>query len=130
MTSPVFHAQSSVHHFGGCVEDYLPIHQWFDETKEMMPNFRHRALRHHSQGIFECERLFGTHITNSDGKTVPVRYIGEQHVLEDCGGKIPTLQEWLEGIPQKSWMARAQPTRLGHGTRGGQGVPQKHTEEV
>lgn len=30
--------------------------------------------------------VFGTLITNSDGKKVPVRYIGEQHVKEDCGG--------------------------------------------
>jgi hypothetical protein len=28
MTHPIFHAESSVRHFGGRVEDYQPIHDW------------------------------------------------------------------------------------------------------
>lgn len=116
MTSTVFHADSSARVFGGRREDYLAIHDWLDATKEMHPDFRHRALRHHSQGIFEAERHFGHAIVNSDGKTVPVRYIAEQHVLEDCG-KIPTVSDWLGEIKPKSWMARATPTFLKHGTR-------------
>jgi len=118
MTSTVFHADSSARLFGGKAEDYIDIHIWFDETKELMPDFRHRALRHHSQGIFECERKFGLSIINSDGKKVPVRYIGEQHVMEDCGGKVPSLEDWLKGIPMKSWMAKATPIALkGNRTR-------------
>ena len=31
------------------------------------------------------EALYGQTITNSDGRIVPVRLIGEQHVLEDLG---------------------------------------------
>jgi hypothetical protein len=46
--------------FGGQPEDYLAIHNWFDATKENFCDFRHRALRHHAEGIFECERVFGT----------------------------------------------------------------------
>lgn len=107
MTHTVFHAQSSVKKWGGKVEDYLPIHDWFDETKECFADFRHRALRHHSQGIFECERKFGHTITNSDGKIVPVRYIGEQHVLEDCGGFIPTVQDWFKNIKREIWMSKS-----------------------
>ena len=42
-------------------------------------------LRHHSEGIFLCERIFGVAITNSEGKQVPVRYIGEQHVRKIWG---------------------------------------------
>lgn len=106
MTATVFHAESSVRKFGGSVEDYLPIHSWFDATKEHFGDCRHRALRHHSQGIFEAERLFGNHITNSDGRKVPVRLIGEQHVREDCGGIIPSIQDWLRRIPIESWMNR------------------------
>jgi hypothetical protein len=105
MTSPIFHAKSSAKHWGGEIKDYLPIHQWFDETKEGYCDVRHRALRHHSQGIFEAERVFGTHITNVDGRDVPVRYIGEQHVREDCGGRIPCLKDWLKGIPLERWMS-------------------------
>ena len=65
---------------------------------------RHRALRHHSQGIFECERVFGITVENSDGKSVPVRFIGEQHVREDFSGYIPTIHDWLKGIPEEQWM--------------------------
>jgi hypothetical protein len=48
---------------------------------------------HHAEGIFQAERHFGTTITNSNGKAVPVRYIGEQHVLEDCGGQKRVLEQ-------------------------------------
>lgn len=104
MAHSFHHAQSSAKRFGGKPEDYLPIHDWFDGTKEMEPTFRHRALRHHTHGIFEAERVFGHTITNSDGKEVPVRVIGEQHVKEDFSGFIPTVHDWLKGIPFEEWM--------------------------
>ena len=105
MAHPYHHAVSSARRFGGSPEDYQPIHDWFDETKAHMADFRHRALRHHSLGIFWAEEKFGTTITNSDGKHIPVRLIGEQHVKEDFGGKIPTVADWLSGIPAQKWMA-------------------------
>lgn len=45
MTHPMFHAESSVRRFGGKNEDYLPIHQWLDSSKQEYCDFRHRALR-------------------------------------------------------------------------------------
>jgi len=68
-------------------------------------DFRHRALRHHSAGIFECEAHFGYILTNSEGKGVPVRFIGEQHVKEDCGF-IPSVQDWLMHINPPAWMMK------------------------
>jgi len=112
MTHTYYHAESSARLFGGVPEDYLEIHDWFDETKELMPDYRHRALRHHSQGIFEAERKFGHTIRNSEGKDIPVRYIGEQHVSEDCGGRVPSLEDWLKEINRKPWMAKATPMKL------------------
>jgi len=50
-----------------------------------------------------CQKIFGTSIVNSDGKEVPVRFIGEQHVLEDLG-RIPTASDWLRELPIKPWM--------------------------
>ena len=50
------HALSSVKKFGGKVEDYIKIHEWFDESKGFYGDLRHRALRHHTQGIVECEK--------------------------------------------------------------------------
>jgi hypothetical protein len=98
------HSKSSARKFGGKPEDYLAIHHWFDCTKELEPTFRHRVLRHHTHGIFECEKIFGITITNSDGKEIPVRVIGEQHVMEDFSGFIPTVQDWLKDIPYQDWM--------------------------
>jgi hypothetical protein len=100
---PLKHGQSSAKRFGGKPEDYLPVHDWFDETKAFLADFRHRALRHHAEGIFLCEQIFGVSITNSDGKEIPVRYIGEQHVKEDLG-RIPTAQDWLTQIKPERWM--------------------------
>jgi len=79
------------------------IHAWFDETKAMMCDFRHRALRHHAEGIFLCEKTFGVTIKNSDGKEIPVRLIGEQHVQEDLG-RIPSAEDWLKNIRPERWM--------------------------
>ena len=106
MTHPTFHADSSVRLWGGKPEDYLAIHDWLDATKECFADFRHRALRHHAQGIFEAERLFGHTITNSDGRNVPVRYIAEQHIKEDCGGRIPSVADWLSQLKPAPWMSR------------------------
>ena len=89
--------RSSARKFGGNVEDYLSVHRWFDESKGLFPDFRHRALRHHAEGIFLAERIFGITVLNRDKIEVPVRYLGEQHVREDLG-RIPTDQDWLERI--------------------------------
>jgi hypothetical protein len=107
MTHTVFHAESSARRFGGKPEDYMPIHDWLDATKETYCDFRHRALRHHSQGVFEAERVFGRTITNSAGKEVPVRYVAEQHIKEDCGGFVPSVADWLGRIQRETWMSRS-----------------------
>ena len=103
MAHPFRHAESSAKKFGGKAEDYLPIHSWFDESKAFLPDLRHRALRHHAEGIFLAEKLFGVAIVNSDGKQVPVRYLGEQHVREDLG-RIPSAQDWLRQLTPQRWM--------------------------
>ena len=100
---PYHHALSSVKKWGGKVEDYLPVHNWIDESKSHIADVRHRALRHHAQGIFWAEEVFGETITNADGKVVPVRFIGEQHVREDLGW-IPSLKDWLRLLPIQPWM--------------------------
>jgi hypothetical protein len=103
MAHPYHHAISSARKWGGEPEDYQKIHDWFDESKAHMADFRHRALRHHTEGIFMAERIFGVTIVNSVGRVVPVRYIGEQHVKEDLG-RIPTVADWLSNIKTEGWM--------------------------
>ena len=107
MANPYHHALSSVRKWGGTTEDYQAIHDWFDASKEIHGDFRHRALRHHTQGIFECERVFGHTITLSTGRVIPVRWIGEQHVIEDCGF-IPSFSDWCKQIQPLPWMNKPQ----------------------
>ncbi|RIA37379.1 hypothetical protein DFR49_3263 [Hephaestia caeni] len=103
------HALSSVKKWGGSPDDYLALHQWFDEpSKLIIADFRHRALRHHAEGVFMLERFFGPTITISTGRAVPVRLIGEQHIVEDLGF-IPSFADWVRCIRPEPWMGRAQP---------------------
>lgn len=106
MSHPFYHAKSSAKRFGGQTEDYIEIHEWFDQTKSHLPDARHRAILHSSFGIFLAQQVFGEVIVRkSDGKPVPTRLLGEQHILEDMGF-IPTVQDWLKELPMKSWMLK------------------------
>lgn len=109
MAHPLQHSKSSVNKWGGRIEDYIDIHNWFDETKSWVGSSYHRMFRHHSEGIFECEKKFGMSFVNSDGKTVYTRYVGEQHVKEDCYNYIPSAREWIQSLESKEkpmWMIR------------------------
>lgn len=104
-----FHSVSSVRKFGGCTEDYMPLHEWFDQTKMALPDNRHRLLLHNSVGIFLAEQVFGKTLKRKDGKETPTRTVAEQHVIEDLGF-IPTLEQCFEGVPVHSWLiSRARP---------------------
>lgn len=52
-----------------------------------------------------AERVFGRSLTNEAGREIPVRWIGEQHVKEDCQGRIPSMADWLGRIQPEPWMA-------------------------
>jgi len=49
------------------------------------------------------EKIFGHAIVNSDGKSVPVRYIGELYVREDLGS-IPSFQDRAREMHIQPWM--------------------------
>ncbi len=133
MADSYHHAVSSVKKWGGEVDNYLPLHKWMDETKDHFADPRHRAIRHHSQGIGWLIDTFGQAITLSTcakcgepesehlvrlsfqdqpeghhefvAKQVPTRWVGEQHCLEDFG-RIPTMADWLREMTVESWMVR------------------------
>lgn len=112
--TPWKHAESSAKKWGGVPEDYIEIHDWFDETKSLTGDWTHRALRHHSAGIQWAIEKFGHAIVNSKNTRVPVKLIAEQHVMEDCYGLIPTAQDWLEllKLGPKEWMLKIQKTTV------------------
>lgn len=115
--TPYKHAESSAKKFGGEPNEYLYVHNWFDETKAFTGDWTHRALRHHSAGIEWCCSILGHEILidlDDDDKVgdnhfriVPTKLVAEQHVMEDCGF-IPTPQDWLRGIKQQpaDWMLK------------------------
>src|SRR5260370_35389604 len=95
--NPYDHALSSVRHYGGRAEDYVPTHNWLDASKATLAHFTHRALRHHRQGVAEAAHLFGDHLTNSDGDQIAVSSLGLQHIAEDCS-IIPDAADWLHHL--------------------------------
>ena len=60
-----------------------------------LADLRHRALRHHAEGIFLAEKVFGVTLTNSAGKLIPVRWVAEQHsvLLFD---RLAIMRYWSE----------------------------------
>jgi hypothetical protein len=103
---PYHHSLSSCRQWGGKPEDFQHLHEWFDASKALAADYRHRALRHHAFGIFELERTYGATLTLSTGKVIPTRWVGEQHVREDLG-RIPCFSEWVRAIRPEPWMGRA-----------------------
>ena len=105
MAHSYHHAVSSARRFGGIPADYQAVHDWIDGSKQILADFRHRALRHHAEGCFAAEALFGITLTNSAGREIPVRLIAEQHILEDLG-RIPSFADWVRNIRPEPWMGR------------------------
>jgi hypothetical protein len=105
MAHSYHHAVSSARKWGGTPEDYQAVHDYLDGSKVILADFRHRALRHHSEGCFAAEALFGITVTNSAGLAVPVRMIAEQHIIEDLG-RIPSFADWVRCIKPEPWMGR------------------------
>lgn len=100
---PHIHAKNSVKKYGGKPEDYMSIHDTIDSSKSSHATVKHRAVLHSAFGIYLIERIFGATFVNSDGKTVSVRDVAEDHVIEDLG-MIPSLDKWLDAMPIESWM--------------------------
>ena len=105
MAHPYHHALSSARKWGGQPEDTLAVHAWFDASKAITADFRHRCLRHHAEGIFLAEAIVGPVLTLSTGRVIPVRWVGEQHVREDLGF-IPGFADWVRCIRPEPWMGR------------------------
>ena len=122
MAHSYHHAVSSARRWGGTPEDTIAIHTWFDRSKEIVADFRHRALRHHAEGIFLAEQLFGVTVTLSTGRDVPVRLIGEQYVLEDLD-RIPSFADWVRAIRPEPWMGRTPSIPDSDGLLRRQGLP-------
>jgi membrane-bound metal-dependent hydrolase YbcI (DUF457 family) len=106
MAAPYIHAKSCVKKWGGKEEDYLPIHNLMDSSKQAFPDNRHRAITHN---IWFCTniipKIFGDIAKNSDGKEYIPKDVAELHCLEDFAMKfIPSIQDYLENMTMQPWM--------------------------
>jgi hypothetical protein len=97
MAHPYYHSLSSVQRWGGTPDDFAPVHQWLDASKQFIGHFRHRALRHHAEGAALAARIFGPSLDLGDARVVSVEDIASLHIQEDLGF-IPSLSEWFHGI--------------------------------
>lgn len=97
------HAEISVKRRGGVVEDYLPIHDFIDSTKELCSDNRHRILHNHWGIRRVIVPIFGQTITNSNGKIINVKDLCEQdHILPDYLNRfIPTLADFVNAIGRR-----------------------------
>ena len=100
---PWHHAHISAKQHGGKEEDYLPLHNWLDQTKSSHADMRHRTIFHNSLGPVIAEQVFGATITNSNGKIVLVRQLVEDHIMEDLGF-IPNVTDYLAEMKLQPWM--------------------------
>lgn len=99
----IYHAKANVAKWGGREADYLPIHEFLDQSKDHHADLRHRSLLHNTFGIKLAEQMFGIAITNSAGKAIPVRLICEDHILQDLG-RIPSVTDYLKHMTFAKWM--------------------------
>jgi hypothetical protein len=60
------HARSSVRKFGGKESDYIEIHEMIDSSKAYQADNRHRAIFHHTAGIFYIQKMFGIDFDSVD----------------------------------------------------------------
>lgn len=89
----------------------MPIEEFIDSSKQTLGDYRHRAVYHHTLGVYLCETIFGKTITikkNTKEIQVPVRLIAERHIVEDLGF-LPSPEHYLKNIPfgadETKWMS-------------------------
>lgn len=111
-----YHAVSAAHKWGGTPEDYLPIEEFIDSSKQVFGDARHRALYHHTLGVFLCERIFGKTIQvvkKNNTIDVPVRLIAERHIIEDLGW-LPSPKDYIDAMPLVTWMSGSKRKEMGN----------------
>ncbi|MEU0213562.1 hypothetical protein ABZ281_00080 [Streptomyces sp. NPDC006265] len=105
-----YHAKSASRKWGGSPDDYLPISEFIDSSKQVIGDVRHRAMYHHTLGVYLCERIFGKTL-KVGRKEIPVRLIAERHIIEDLGW-LPSPKDYIDGMPIAPWMSGAKRKEL------------------
>jgi len=93
---PYIHARLAARRYGGHWKDTFAVHHFFDQTKGVFADMRHRAMLHNDLGIEIVLQVFGPSLALTGGGTVSTLQISRDHQVEDVGRTVP-LAEWLEG---------------------------------
>lgn len=93
---PFIHARLAARRHGGHWKDTFAVHHFFDQTKGVFADMRHRAMLHNELGIEIALQAFGPEIALTGGGTVATLQVCQEHQVEDVGRTVP-LAEWLEG---------------------------------
>lgn len=105
------HAVSAARKWGGKPEDYLSIEEYIDSSKQIIGDVRHRAIYHHTLGVWLVQQRFGPTIsvTKDSGRVVqvPTRLIAERHIIEDLGW-LPSPADYFKNMPVEKWMSGSQ----------------------
>lgn len=110
------HCLLSKRKFGGEAIDYVEVHKFLDSSKYFCYHVKHRVLLHNLFGVELCTEIFGDFLTNSEGKTIPIRDIAVEHCKEDLSNYVPTLWDWFnendEVLSSKIEMPQIENTEL------------------
>lgn len=117
--SLVEQCQHSAEVFGGVWRDYQPLHQFLDWPHEHLSDGRYRRILHNGWGVALLAEAFGeAYQRASDDEALATRLLAEEHIHFELG-RVPTLEECLEGIAIQRWMCvRAMPVSAVEGPDG------------
>lgn len=97
--NPNIHAKNAARKYGGVPSDYLPYEIFMDQCRGELGDIRHRLITHNAWFIhFVALKIFPRVFRNSDGNVVELLLVLEDHVREDMGGRLPTLEENFRSI--------------------------------
>ena len=94
---PLQHSQISQKTYGGSWTDYIEVHNFLDSSKAACAHFKHRFFLHHAEGIEFGVRIFGENLVNSGGKTIEIRQLLINHLIEDLG-RVVSVEDWARDL--------------------------------
>jgi hypothetical protein len=110
-TGSLAQAYEAAERFGGVWTDYLEIGAFLDWPRAYLPDGRYRRILHNGWGAALAVEAFSpAYARPSDGVEVPTATLAEAHIQAEYRGRVPLLEECLEGVAIQRWMCtRAMP---------------------
>ncbi|MTD47169.1 hypothetical protein GKE82_23490 [Conexibacter sp. W3-3-2] len=95
------HSDRTHRRYGGPRTVHQRIHRLLEYGAVTLPHGLHRALTHHSFGVWLVEQAVGETLPNG----TPTRAVAADHITTDLDRPdVPDAGEWLEHLPLLAWM--------------------------